>query len=365
MKKVLLSLSLMAAFVSANAQTNYPVGIGAYDDMSTQGVPATDPTGEFSKQIVESGTVYTTGIFWWQDAANPNDYVRTRAGGVLSIATNKATDYSPVGCGFGDTKGDGTGIPFTIDISAAKTISFDAMASTGSPTLFFQVSDINGVNGEIVPQSEGFVGNNAKLGTTGNGTTPAGLSSTMTTFTFDLTGILGQAAPSPAGNMWVCANYPTDCPDYTKATAVDYTKISKISFFISGGTAYTGTVTLDNLKIGASSYTGVDTTTSTAGTTAAVAANISSTVIYPNPAANTNVSALISLQNASQVTTIVTDLTGRQVATNDLGTVPATAAGSNAPSYTLFNSAGYAKGMYTVTYVINGTSAKTDLVVVQ
>ena len=83
MKKVLLSLSMLAAVMSANAQTNYPVGVGAYDDFATTGNPTDNPTGEYSYPVTLDGTDYTAGIFWWKDKApeNINDYVVSRTDG--------------------------------------------------------------------------------------------------------------------------------------------------------------------------------------------------------------------------------------------------------------------------------------------
>ena len=63
MKKVLLSLSMLAAVMSANAQTSIPVGIGAKDDFTTQGTPATDPTGEYSTPFTYNSTAYTNRYF--------------------------------------------------------------------------------------------------------------------------------------------------------------------------------------------------------------------------------------------------------------------------------------------------------------
>jgi len=352
MKKVLLSLSFLAAVMSANAQTSIPVGTGAYDDMASVGDPAVNLTGEYNTAITVSGTPYTSGIFWWQDAVNPSDYVRTRANGELSIAVTKSGNYSPIGFGFGDTNGDGTGTPFSIDISNAKTVSFKAKATAGTtqgPTIFIQVTDANGINGEIHPVAAGLAGDDTKYGA------PAtGVLTTYSTYNLDITGMMGQTDPTatannnPAGFMWPCATWPTDCPKYSLASTIDFTKIIKVSFFISGGTAYTGTVTIDDVKVGAPSYLGL-------GTTAA-AANIGSTKLFPNPT-DGMFTAELNLKAASTATIIVTDMMGRQIAVKELGTIT-TASES-------FNTAGLAKGMYTVTYVLNGTPAKSELVVVR
>ena len=223
-----------------------------------------------------------------------------------------------------------------------KTLSFQAKASTGAPTLYIQVTDANGINGEITGVASD-AGDGAKYGTGA-----AGLTSTMQTYTFNLAGMLGQT--SPTASMWTCASYPTDCPDRTKASAVDFTKITKVSFFISGGTAYSGTVTLDNVSIGTAPSLGLGTTSASA--------NIGSSVVYPNPTSGL-VSANLTLQTPASVSMIVTDMVGKQIATQNFGTV------STLQGVTVFDASTLAKGMYTVTYVLDGTPAKTELVVVK
>jgi hypothetical protein len=349
MKKVLLSLSVLAASFAANAQS-VNVGSGAYDDFAMFGNSADNPTGEYNYQFGEQ----TAGIFWWKDAANSSDYALTRSGGELSVAVNKGTAYSPFGFGFGDDNGAAAGgNPFYIDMSSAKTITIKVKATLGTsaayPSFYLQVKDANGISGEIRPGTA-TAGDAAKYGVTA-------LTAAYQTLTYDITGMLGQTVPSTSPsyvaashNMWTCTNYPTDCPDRTRATEIDFTKIVEVSFFVNGGAAWNGTVTFDEVKIGKSANLGLG--------TASVAANISSSVVFPNPASDA-VYANLNLKSANNVTVIVTDLMGRQVATKAFGRV------SEINNAEIFNAASLAKGMYTVTYVLDGTPAKSDLVVVK
>lgn len=356
MKKVLLSLSMLAAVMAANAQTHIPVGLGAQDDFTTQG-PAQNLTGEYSSTFTYEEVDYTSGIFWWKDTApaNADDYTPVRSGGVYTISVDKAKAYSPFGFGFGDTEGDGTGTPFSIDITNAKTISFKAKATEDPgyveqdgdgnditiepffPSLFIQVSDANGINGEIRLTG---AGDDAKYG-------EVALTEEFQTLSYDLTGMQGQTLPdAQGGSMWPCVDYPADCPDRSKASDVDFSKITKVSFFVSGGKRYTGTVVLDDVAIGTSSQLGLG--------TKSAAANLASTKVFPNPTENEFYVELNTKNNAS-ATIIVSDLMGKQVATKTAVN------GVN----TKFETAGLAKGMYTVTYVLDGTPAKTELVVVK
>ena len=88
------------------------------------------------------------------------------------------------------------------------------------------------------------------------------------------------------------------------------------------------------------------------------AANISSTKLYPNPASE-DVKATVSLQQTADLIMIVSDMMGKQIKTQSFGTV------SSISEVFVFNASNLAKGMYTVTYVLDGIPAKTDLVAVQ
>lgn len=311
MKKVLLSLSMLAAVMTANAQN---VGVGAYDDFTTIGNATDNPTGEYSKQFTDASEVtQTAGMFWYKDEAFASTYTNTRANGEYTIIVNKDVEYSVVGMGFGDDNGPAAGgNSFYIDITNAKMFSCKIKASV-PVTVKVQFEDANGKKAEASASLQEY----SKAVTT-----------TYSTWSADLTGGVGLSWPGP-----------------TAITGFDYTKVAKVNFLISGGAAYAGTVTMDDFKLGTTPNLGL-------GTTSA-AANIASTKVYPNPTSGA-FTAEISLKNNASVNIIVTDMLGKQIASK------AVANGSAS-----FETAGLVAGMYTVTYVVDGTPAKTELVVVK
>ena len=331
MKKVLLSLSMLAAMMSANAQS---VGTGAFDDIANV-VEYNNPTNN-------------SGIYYWTDACYPAmfpnfsaastnpviaDGVARRENGVLTVSIDKTqttgtgaalcpanNEYSPFGLNFGDDNGAApSGTAFTIDITTAKTFSCSIKASA-NVTVRVQIEDINGKKLEAPAGSTG-----------GNGAYEKAVTTTSSTWTIDLTGGVGLSWPGPV-----------------LITGFDYTQVAKVMWFVQpGASTFNGTVTLDNIKIGHTANVGLATT---------AASNIGSTKVFPNPS-TTSFTAEVNLNNAANTTIIVTDMLGKQVASQNLGTVTSSKAE--------FNTSSLAKGMYTVTYVLDGAPAKTELVVVK
>lgn len=317
MKKVLLSLSMLAAVMTANAQS---VGIGAYDDFTTQ-TGEGNLSGEYSTQFVDANEVtQTAGMFWYTDADFASTYVKTRTGGQMTIAVNKDAEYSVVGMGFGDDNGSAPdGNPFYIDITNAKTFSCKVKA-TVAVQVRVQFEDANGIK---IEGTAAVYGSEYSL----NATTA------FQTWTQNLAGGVGfQHSGCPSTNP--CA-----------ITGFDYTKVAKVNFLISGGTAYAGTVTFDDFKLGTVPNLGLG--------TSSAAANIASTKVFPNPATSA-FTAEIVLKNNANVTVILSDMMGKQLSTKTVANGSAS-----------FETAGLANGMYTVTYVVDGTPAKTELVVVK
>jgi hypothetical protein len=98
-----------------------------------------------------------------------------------------------------------------------------------------------------------------------------------------------------------------------------------------------------------------------ATSTASAASNIGSSVLYPNPTSG-QVLANLALQTPANVNVIVTDLMGKQVSTTNLGMV-STVTGVTVLEGNIAST--LAKGMYTVTYVLDGTPAKAELIVIK
>jgi len=332
MKKVLLSLSMLAAVMVANAQT---VGVGTYDDFAA------------SEYGTDAG-----GIFWWTPttpASVVNYYTLKRNvsnSGVLEIVVNKTTSaassdqekYAPFGFGFGDDNGAAAdGNKFSIDITANKMLTFKYKASAGAPLIKVKLKDVNGK--EIEVRSVGTAANwydNAQQFT-------VTASQTFQTATFDFNGAKGVRCygADPVGSPSTPA-----CTGFEFSTAFDFAKVVEVDFFVNPGDAsYAGTITFDDVKFGSTPKIGLG--------TSSAAANIASTKVFPNPTTG-EFTAEVSLVNNVSVSIILTDMMGKQIATK-----------STTNGSVSFDTAGLAKGMYTVTYVLDGTPAKTELVVVK
>ncbi|MGN6645302.1 MAG: T9SS type A sorting domain-containing protein [Cytophaga sp.] len=343
MKKVLLSLSMLAAVMSANAQTN--VGVGAYDDFNQAG---------------EYGTA-TSGLYWFSDAVWTQFYPNfdatsgspatptRRTGTQMVFTVNKAANYtlsgsqtddnakySPFGLSFGD---DGATPPVdnVIDISGKKTLSVDLKAYK-AVTVRVQLKDANDKTIEA---------------TAGTGASWSfDVTTTLKTFTLDISN--GVALDWSSGSA-------------VDVTGFDYTKVSKVLFFVDPGFAgtdiqpgstpsgqygagfqpstFNGAVTMDNFKVGTTAVVGLG--------TQSAAANIASTKVFPNPA-TAGFTAEVNLKNAASTTVILSDMMGKQIAVRSIENGSAS-----------FETAGLANGIYTVTYVVDGTPAKSELVVVK
>jgi hypothetical protein len=163
--------------------------------------------------------------------------------------------------------------------------------------------------------------------------------------------------PLSSFNSVNASNYSLTGPALIQSVA---DSIFKFAFSITpgagdgSGAVKTGTATfqLGNIWIGSSgTFLG----------TQSAAANITQSALFPNPSNGSGyVNVNLTLANPSDVSFIVSDLTGRQIATTPTQSQVTTLTNSQ-----VFNTAGLTKGMYTVTYVLNGTPAKTELVAVQ
>lgn len=329
MKKVLLSFSLMACVYGASAQA---ISTGAFDDFNS---------------VTEYGTA-EGGIFWWADEKWPDDYEVTRDGEALQIVVTKPDPdplseppydgYTPVGFGFGDSNGpDPDGTPFTLDITGNKELKIKASATT-EVRIDVQVEDINGVKVEIAATGAPDGSDNNKLGFTA---TP-----TLTEHTVDLTG-------ARVVLNWSCTPWPANCPaiDEDATAAFDYANIAKVSFFISGGVAYDGTIVFDDMMFGnAPSTPGLVTGVNKAAELIAAAR------VYPNPASS-DATVELSLKSASDVKVTLSDMMGREVAV--------VAEGKMTNLNKAFSTSELTKGLYTVNYFINGAPAKATLLMVK
>jgi hypothetical protein len=126
----------------------------------------------------------------------------------------------------------------------------------------------------------------------------------------------------------------------------------------SVATGKTVTITINNNDSDEGNYTLVLTANGTTGPTAvsAAQANISSSKLYPNPTSDmANVE--LNLKSSSEVKVILSDLMGKEVMTIATGTMS-----SLNESFSVAN---LNKGIYTVSYFINGSAAKAELLMVK
>ena len=355
MKKVLLSLSLLAATLFANAQQftlwNAQYGVTNFPGTPTpsafnNGVPSDKTVMPVKNPAVDGGLyVDTLGITSGTTAgtgAYRNVIQATGSSGATSSAS--PTWYYIGGFGIGSFSAPNVGAPWA---RPSQNSNFGAVLSNFSTAKLYFYANYTGNAPQLQVQlvSTLYVDSTYAY----NFQLDAG---TNAANTWNL-----YSAPLSAFNA-VAADYSLHGPALTQAIA---DSIFKFAFSVTPGTGAGGPNSsgaawfqIGNIWIGSSA--------TFLATTPQAASNISSAVLFPNPISNGGqVSANISLANQSTVTTIVTDMMGKQITSL---TAP-TSVGNSVSTLPVFNTAGLAKGMYTVTYVIDGTPAKTELVAVQ
>ncbi len=118
---------------------------GLFDDFSSENPPV----------IVDPATGF--GLYWWgkdgQIALTPDPANKQ----LKVVMTQPAYQYNPFGVGFGDSNGDGTGTPNTIDISKNGTFSFD-IKNSGTQGLQVRIlaQDVNGGNADCIKGATAF-----------------------------------------------------------------------------------------------------------------------------------------------------------------------------------------------------------------
>lgn len=332
MKKVLLSLSMLASVMVASAQNQVVLWNSANGATQITGTPFNFgvPDSNPNNPNVANPPAIDGGLF--VDTVTVSGVQTITATGSRSAASG---GYYVGGFGNGSFQTANVGKPWGTNVTgsggsmATYYFNFKIKSASPGPKIKVQLEskDSTNVQGYIVDLSAGTTGGNYQ-------TVSIPLGSFSNT--------IGQYGDpiGTAGNFM------------TKKFA---DSLYKVGFSVNnaGLNGGEGAVNFSITDIWIStSKTGISTSTT------AAAANIASSVVYPNPA-NGVVSANITLQNAASVSMIVTDMVGKQIATQNFGTV------STLNGVTVFDASTLAKGMYTVTYVIDGTPAKTDLVVVK
>lgn len=330
MKKVLLSLSMLAAVMTASAQNqivlwNSTTGTSAITGVPYNfGVPDSDP----NDPNVANPPAINGGLF--VDTVTVGGVQTITATGSRSAQVAGVGGYYVGGFGGGSYSEPEVGQPWGTNVTGSggslANYFFNIKIKSASPGPIIKVQleskDSANVQGYIINRATGTPGGNYKT-----------ISIPLSAFSNTI-GAYGDPI-NKAGH-------------YMTAAFAD--SLFKIGFSVNnaGLNNGAGSVTFSITDIWISKdKTGIVTSTTSA------AANIESTKVFPNPATEA-FTAEVSLKNNSNVTIILSDMMGKQIATK-----------SAANGSAAFETASLAKGMYTVTYVLDGTPAKTELVVVK
>lgn len=239
----------------------------------------------YGKDDFASATEYNVagkGVFWWVGATAGSEYALTRddANSRLDISiTGASPTYEGFGLSFGDSNGDGSGTPYSIDLSNTSSgtanIHLDVTNThaTEEVILSFSLQDVNGNSVEILYEPHGDI-------TWGNQWKKADatiLANTTQTIDLDMTGAM-------IATDWGCAGPdPKECP-VVDSTTFDWTQVSGMGVIVNGGAgvnianpAFTGTVYFSDFQLGqatseADSYTSAVTVQS-GPTTSAIVGN--------------------------------------------------------------------------------------------
>ncbi len=362
MKKVLLTLGLGFCFAFANAQTavtpiaGYLSTKAAMDDISTTtensvADPNASNLATSAGACPGSGTA-NSGVYWWTKALTAGFQAsnsRTSAAGKLTYTIDQAAEngtgngYQPVGVGFGEYCNGSTLSAYVLDLSTtSKTVTFDFKNTSATYDYVVQVQ-MQTADGKVYAINNGQVTgpnpNNDYLYTiqfnAAKGTTTA----FSQNFANALLGAYGSNHTAP-----VAADF-----SLIKAISITVVNASVNASFQPYALA-AATFTIDNLKIGDQTTLGV------AASTNAAQANIASSKLYPNPVSE-QANVELKLNSVSDVKVTLSDIMGKEVMTIAQGTMD----NVNAP----INVANLNKGVYTVNYYINGSAAKSELLMVK
>jgi len=341
MKKVLLSLSMLAATVfAANAQKQIVIwdytGVKASNVTGTPynfGVPGTGNPPTVPANRVVGPTPINAGLF-----------VDTLARVIRANGSCAAGKYYVGGFGNGSFASPGVGKAWGTGVTASGAslsmyyLNVEILASGAtSPKIKFQLAANDSAN------VQGFI------------LDPATYTGIVTSGGFKIYSIPLSAFSNTIGpnSDPIGITKPNGAGNFMSKAFAD--SLFKIEYAVNVGITTDGSGTV-NFQI-RNQWISTNKSVITANT-ASVAANIGSSTVYPNPTSGA-VNVNLTLQTPAKVTVIVTDMVGKQIATQNFGTV------SSLQGVEVFDATGLAKGMYTVTYVLDGTPAKTELVVVK
>lgn len=362
MKKILLTLSLFASVYSTFAQApvtavDAVMSTTAAQDDITSTTELSGPNADAGLNATDAnancpgtGTSYN-GLFWWTNTGttNPAQYSgtftasndrTTNAGELTYTITQPQNAFEPIGVGFGsycngNTKGD-----FTIDLSGsgtnAKKVSFDFTNLSSTYDVKVELS-LQTATGKVmtllgtVPANSG--GNDWQHQQIYN----INKNSTLS--------IVRDFADSKTGAYGASDHAVPLTADWQSVKAVTITVTNQLN---TGDPLYQPLVLtnasfkIDNFKIG-------DVTTITSVNEAS---SISASKLFPNPATS-DVNLSLELKSASAVKVVVSDVLGKEMLT--------VAEGNFSELNTSFSTESFNAGVYNVTYYVNGSVAKTEL----
>jgi len=331
MKKVLLSLSILVAAMAANAQTLIPIyggnPLNAADSVNSATgftsfapvAPATVPADWVNEEVTEaSGNVYLhqagTGTYYVWGASN---------GCYTAAGAAKSFGYAGTAAGY---------------------VVLRAKAAANKPLSKIKISLVT------TDQTKSFGAEISEAGAFG---VDPSLQMSTSWKTYNLAFASFRQEDANGNQIGASPIAPT---------AADLAAIGQVNVICNvqscswNGTAcdvaaQSSDICVDDIYMSQNSM--VTVTPIPTGTLAA-ASNIASTKVFPNPTEG-SFNVELNLKSSVSASIIVTDMMGRQVAVKNV------TSGVN----TEFNTSGFAKGVYTVTYVLDGTPAKSELVVVR
>lgn len=225
MKKLLLSIgAVVMASGMAFAQYSWPgyTGTGVHDDFANGGAEYGDGT-----------STPPEGLYWWEDGTGVFTLGARSGGGswtVTSVNAGAGATYPVFGVGWGDTNGDGTGTPYTVDLSNGANIELqiENASSTDSLVLLMWLEDDAGNVGQIEPDVSGVTTDWGGDRKAQNGIV-LGKSSGVQTVTIELNnGGTNRGGLTPGA--YTCSS-PLDCP--VTSYALDITSIVGVRFSVN------------------------------------------------------------------------------------------------------------------------------------
>ena len=351
MKKLLLIAG--AYFLTAglaDAQVPGWMTTGAYDNFD-------------SLDFVKNGA-NSEGVVWFADDV----FTMERLGdGVMTLSTDSAGGagaYPLFGVNFNDSNDDGTGTPFTVDLSDGADIKLE-IENTSSQTLLVDIKlvDANDVQSEVEPNVSDVTSGSTwadPVRKALNGFTLA--AGTKETITIDLSSVPGLIGGYSIASYDNCDDGPFYCPEVSYD--IDITKIKSVLFrvnfggnnidlsegdgdytketFISGPSivAFKGDIKIHSFGIGSGIATGIQ---------EAVIDN--SLSVYPNPAKD---QLTVSFEAQSSTTVSISDVLGNEVYRSKA---------SSGSTTTHINTSQLANGIYMLNIATNNGMVSRKLIV--